>query len=781
MQRNRISVGLFISNINDPFDQAVYAGAAQRAKELDVNLFVFPGKYINPNYQDVVRSRFEYQHNTIFSYACKQNLDVLLILSGTIASAISLQDKKAFLKMFKEIPTILVADNVEGYKAVRIDNKSGLREGIEDLINNRGCRKIGMVSGPLTNNDAVERLDVYKETLRENGIKVSEKRIVYGNFSEYSETVVSNLLDDNPDLEAVVFANDQMALGGYDVFKKRGIVIGKDLYVMGFDDSPSAGQLMPGLTSVKSDVMELGRTSVEQACEYVQGLRTDFDPMKTKLIKRGSTGYSDGLSMRQITESDFYEKIEAEQYDLAALELLHISFDDRYRWYEKSSFISFLKSYISDFLNCMNNHERKIDYESAYFRLEQAVIGMENEEADKRIVFGMMNVLKNVLIEEKCDREKEMLDFQYSCMMQMMQVINNLGHKRDNETVFAQWISNSIAREMLTYGEGNDEAYASLSDKLLQLNFSASFFYTLEKPYVYYDDRVTHDWRVPSKVLLKSYYNNPLDVKVVPKEKQLMDSRAMFGNEFMDPNRRYTLIANLISVNEEQLGFLLCELPTSWVRHIYTITVQLSSTMKIMNMINEQAEIRKQLETSLDRIKENNKALEKISRLDELTGIYNRRGFMDTAVEQVQNKYNEGRTAILIFADLDNLKSINDKLGHDEGDFALRSIAAILKESLRQTDIISRIGGDEFMALALVSADDGKGEQIKARIVEVMDRFNEKCEKPYYIEASLGFAKFSCSADISLEEYMDLADEKLYEDKRRKRKNIMKRVVARKK
>ena len=116
MQRNRISVGLFISNINDPFDQAVYAGAAQRAKELDVNLFVFPGKYINPNYQDAVRSRFEYQHNTIFSYACKQNLDVLLILSGTIASAISLQDKKAFLKMFKEIPTILIADSVEGYR-----------------------------------------------------------------------------------------------------------------------------------------------------------------------------------------------------------------------------------------------------------------------------------------------------------------------------------------------------------------------------------------------------------------------------------------------------------------------------------------------------------------------------------------------------------------------------------------------------------------------------------------------------------------------------------------
>ena len=85
------------------------------------------------------------------------------------------------------------------------------------------------------------------------------------------------------------------------------------------------------------------------------------------------------------------------------------------------------------------------------------------------------------------------------------------------------------------------------------------------------------------------------------------------------------------------------------------------------------------------------------------------------------------------------------------------------------------------MALALVSADDGKGEQIKARIVEVMDRFNENCDKPYYIEASLGFAKFSCSADISLEEYMDLADEKLYEDKRRKRKNIMKRVVVRKK
>ena len=178
--------------------------------------------------------------------------------------------------------------------------------------------------------------------------------------------------------------------------------------------------------------------------------------MKTKLIKRGSTGYSDGVSMSQITESDFYKNVESGKYDMAARELLRISFGERYSWYEKSPFITYLKSYVSDFLNCMSNHERAIDYENAYFRLEQAVLGMENESADKRIVFGMMNVLKNVLIEEKSDREKEMLDFQYSCMMQMMQVINNLGHKRDNETVFAQWISNSIAREMLTYGEGND-------------------------------------------------------------------------------------------------------------------------------------------------------------------------------------------------------------------------------------------------------------------------------------------------------------------------------------
>lgn len=85
-----------------------------------------------------------------------------------------------------------------------LDNRTGMKEAIEHLIKVHGCKKIGMVSGPKTSDDALERLDVYKETLEENGIVYDEKRVAYGNFSKFCVDEVGKLIDDNPELDAIV-------------------------------------------------------------------------------------------------------------------------------------------------------------------------------------------------------------------------------------------------------------------------------------------------------------------------------------------------------------------------------------------------------------------------------------------------------------------------------------------------------------------------------------------------------------------------------------------------
>ena len=90
-----------------------------------------------------------------------------------------------------------------------------------------------------------------------------------------------------------------------------------------------------------------------------------------------------------------------------------------------------------------------------------------------------------------------------------------------------------------------------------------------------------------------------------------------------------------------------------------------------------------------------------LSLTDELTGLYNRRGFTLLAEQEVKLAHRMNRTMLLFFCDVDNLKGINDTHGHAQGDLALKEVSAILKETFREADILARLGGDEFVVLAV--------------------------------------------------------------------------------
>lgn len=161
----------------------------------------FPGRYIDGIYADKLRTVYEYQYNTLFDMAAANKFDVLLVLIGTLGTYLDNEHKAQFLKKFAGTPVITITAHIDGYPCIMLDNRTGMKEAIEHLIKVHGCKKIGMVSGPKTSDDALERLDVYKETLEENGIVYDEKRVAYGNFqnsvltkSESLLTIIRNLM-----------------------------------------------------------------------------------------------------------------------------------------------------------------------------------------------------------------------------------------------------------------------------------------------------------------------------------------------------------------------------------------------------------------------------------------------------------------------------------------------------------------------------------------------------------------------------------------------------------
>ncbi|HET7275032.1 MAG TPA: diguanylate cyclase [Longimicrobiaceae bacterium] len=154
-----------------------------------------------------------------------------------------------------------------------------------------------------------------------------------------------------------------------------------------------------------------------------------------------------------------------------------------------------------------------------------------------------------------------------------------------------------------------------------------------------------------------------------------------------------------------------------------------------------------------------------MSMVDDLTGLYNRRGFFALAEQHFKLAERNDRSLLLIFADLDSLKEINDSHGHRCGDQALYEIAGILSHSFRDSDTIARIGGDEFAALAAETAE-GAAEQLVERIRERVGERNERGDLPYELSLSIGVASFSPENPCTIDEMLAEADRRMYAEKR---------------
>ena len=154
---------------------------------------------------------------------------------------------------------------------------------------------------------------------------------------------------------------------------------------------------------------------------------------------------------------------------------------------------------------------------------------------------------------------------------------------------------------------------------------------------------------------------------------------------------------------------------------------------------------------------------------DPLTGVPNRLGFFALAEQQLRMANRTNRGTMLLFADLDGLKQINDTFGHHEGDQALIAVASILTETFRESDIVARMGGDEFVILAM-QADGADAEVLTTRLRNNLETYNENAGRRYKLSLSVGVAHYDPRQPCSLDELLTRADRLMYEQKQSKNK-----------
>jgi diguanylate cyclase (GGDEF)-like protein len=154
------------------------------------------------------------------------------------------------------------------------------------------------------------------------------------------------------------------------------------------------------------------------------------------------------------------------------------------------------------------------------------------------------------------------------------------------------------------------------------------------------------------------------------------------------------------------------------------------------------------------------RAIRALAVTDELTGLYNRRGFLASALHQLKLAHRHSQDVLLLFFDMDNLKGINDAFGHREGDLAIIRAADALEKTFRDSDLLARFGGDEFAVLASEASISNR-EAIVARMDRSLEKANSE-ESRYKLSLSIGIARFDSETTGSLGELMACADQDMY-------------------
>ncbi len=767
MSKSRLIIGLYVSDFNDESVRSLCNGAVNAASEINAYLIIFPGMHLNADFNDLVDPPYYYQYNTIYDIGNKENLDMLIVLTGNIGNTLNDIQIQDFLSKYPDLPIMTVSSEHSGYSSIKFDNKTGFNKAINHLIHKHNCRKIGFVSGSKFNADARERLEVYCQTLLENNLPVDHNLIVYGNFSPLCEHEVTKLLENNPDIDAICFANDEMAKGGYKALAQSKYKVGKNISVIGFDNTQTSLNLYPSLTTVNADNFQLGYQAVLSISKLGKNDQCHI-VVPTNLIVRNSCGCRN-TSFEKLSYLFSDTKMNKERIAACTIDdyMTYIFGSEEAQIY--SHFFSHkeyktIKQYFRNFFETVLKYSlstKPKSYRKSILNAASRIIstGILNY-IPVNIIYNAIDALYcKVTVESQC---KDDIGFIFN---QIYREISTYNKACDQNSIIdihdKDFIINSIINDVIITEEANSKAFFPAMRRLTSLGFSRSYMLLFEKTISH---NANQDWKPDDKIYLK-FSQEDDDIKYYKESPCIMISD-LFSNKYIDNGKPGSLIINPLFSNDEIYGLLLCDITPDLYIYMSKITLQISTALKYNSLLVS-------WQSMLASEKENSRNFELISKHDELTGVYNRRGYFDYAQSIISNPANEGKNAIVVFADLDNLKVINDRFGHDDGDYALKAIADILLRSFRTSDIIGRIGGDEFAVFAIMNNTDNVNV-ILNRINLISENFNKSSSKPYYINMSLGIYPFVCNQEIWLSNILDNADELLYKQKKEKRKCILK-------
>jgi diguanylate cyclase (GGDEF)-like protein len=771
--KGRPTIALQINQIEYGYAAKLWPGAADAAARRDVNLLIFPGRNLNAPHN------FEYQYNAIYQFINKHNVDALVMVSTILCNFISEEQFRRYYQSFKGLPVVSIGIELPGIPSLVIDNKNGIRQIVRHLIDVHGHRRIAFVKGPDGNKEAAQRFQAYQEVLDEKGIAFDPKLIGSGDFN-WSSTLhaLEELFSNKPGkIDAIVFANDEMASTGMRYLKKQGYEIPGDFAVTGFDDVEEAEYEAPPITTVRQPLYEQAKKALEMAVDLIEGRQVPpLIELPTEMVVRTSCGCLPNMINRIMQVS-------------ASKEISGSPPGSDRRWPSFEEMLNGIKLHLG--LDSQKLDDLLQGIHAVYNGLLELIGGLgEARRPDDNLIRDFLGLLNQVLINEvQSSRDISLWQIIFHTMLGKIRdlrpelkagrapellldrtsiVIGEMSRLRQGSLRIEEFWQSVVLRNII-YDISSildlEELMDSLAEQLPKLEIGSCIVTQYEKEWEHLPNTA---WRIPPTHHLLLYFDKTGKKDLQGDRSRPFSSSRLIPQNLLSGTGRLTLVVYPLFFRNIHFGNILYEVSSGSSSVLETLTTQISSIIKSILLFNAQEDTEKKLKKALSELEDYTEILNRISITDDLTGLYNRRGFLKLAKQSLSLAKRMGKPGLIFYADLDGLKNINDLHGHEEGDWAIRQTAEILKKTFRKMDIIARMGGDEFIVLA-VDATSDLLQTFERRIEEQLDACNAAGRKPYSLSISIGGLPFRAEAGTTIEELVKKADLRLYRRKKHKK------------
>ena len=763
------TICVMIGDVSYDFTNELMDGINQAADQQGARIFYMTGKQKHADPFDPQKEHDAVSnYNSIYDYVKLVGADAYIISCGSLSGFSSDEEYLQFFERFSGTAFLLLHEELKvkgpGRSSITIDNFDSVCQCAEHLILVHGHKRIAFISGPKDHPDSKVRERAYRAAMEKHGLAVEEGMVPHGDLSGFITGEITQLLRDYPDLQAIMLCNDEMARTCYRVLSDHGLQVGRDIAVTGFDNFTTGRTLMPPLTTIAQNAARSGSMAVTQAIALAEGKHPEPLRLATSLLIRSSCGCAYGgnagiFVADASSDTEYVEKVTGKMRE----DLMQMYPRDRHEY--MTGLIGKLMDHAASVtLRTMDSplDEQEMDAWLAHYAKEasghNALIArrMHNYLMQMPDIHSQQAALKlhQVLL--------HMQGFLFS--YEAREAI-----KRYEAFRTQAWFVPEFIRDLVVAGneEEDEGVFRSVVERLRGIGMDKVYICLLPESQTLIESGLNKE---PDRVLLAAYHSGDVTM-AFPRSRMPVFDRKHPLRDLPNLDSKAHLITFSIFSGDVQYGILLCEANKEMIPILHVIGLQLGILINFLDLKHKEKIVLSELEHIRERIE----ILNFLSEYDALCNIYNRRGFIERAIHM--NRENAGKRAFCVFIDMDHLKEINDTFGHAAGDEALIVISDILKSSVRDKDLIARLGGDEFVGMFITDTPDFQ-LRFQTRLKDAFDDYNQKSNKPYLVEASMGITEFTCRQGMEISMIINEADRSLYKAKIHRRESVLKRPKA---